>query len=762
MKNKKLLIGILSVCCLATCAFSAACAGGNNVNNSEVSSGAEISEEEIKAEVLLDKEMLELEVYDKATLTATVSGTNAALTWSSSAPAVVSVDNKGNLVAKGVGTAMITAQADDAVATCAVTVNKETTAPKIQLNAEEVYLNINGEYTSSVKALWKGEEIEEAVTYTWTVVDGEKTDVVTMTPGDNEVTFVGASEGTTVVRVSADIRGTHVSEDIVITVYENELMIVANNPTLRPQKGYYTLDLATADIEEYVSTGALDFCVYANDEIVDAPIVWSTDYDAEIINLDGNTVLGKKAGEVELVGTCTANGLSKSVTVRINVEKPVILLAEPTKPFLEVENLQEFTISSQLQGSIESVTLHGKEVLASVSNQTVLLAKENMPTASKQLGEQELYVSTEYITYRVPALIYTMIINDKAEMDEFVEISKACATKLGQWDGYFLLGNDIDYNGDFVPMTSHNHLYALGGDAKNSRYDPTMVGFRGVFDGCGYNIDGLAIGINKAGGVNAEAGIFGVIHVEGVVRNISFTNAISRENSGYVAASGGGLIENVSIIYKQIGVGAQNTLFGDNDEPRIMSSFFSTKQGVGSMARVRNCIVDASQATIIWDETTEARYKWYSIALAGTASIMENVMVFCPNEALAKASGAVLAYTSYDDFLKDGYAVSEYEAWDAAFWTNINGIPFTVGLANKIDKDAAISFDALPEVLFVGSGAEVKTVGDYTKVALLEAPEGVTLQGGVLSATEEASGKKVTLQLTSYLNDQVVEAEVLV
>ena len=184
MKNRKLLIAMLSACFLASFAFGVACNKneGNSTDNSVESSvntsenTSEESAEEKFVEVSLDNKELEIEEYEKAKLTATVYGSTAAVTWTSSDAAVATVDNEGNIVAVGAGEATITATVEGVSATCKVVVKKSTTAPVISLSADDVYLNLNGTFTSSVKALWKGEELE-GVSYTWTIVEGCATDV---------------------------------------------------------------------------------------------------------------------------------------------------------------------------------------------------------------------------------------------------------------------------------------------------------------------------------------------------------------------------------------------------------------------------------------------------------------------------------------------------------------------------------------------------------------------------------------------------------
>ena len=77
--------------------------------------------------IKLDKTCLTL-TKDKAyMLKATVTGTNKAVSWSSSNASVASVDKNGKVTAKTKDTATITAKVNGVSASCEVTVNEKTT-----------------------------------------------------------------------------------------------------------------------------------------------------------------------------------------------------------------------------------------------------------------------------------------------------------------------------------------------------------------------------------------------------------------------------------------------------------------------------------------------------------------------------------------------------------------------------------------------------------------------------------------------------------
>ena len=95
----------------------------------------------VKPSVKLDKTSLTLTKGKTYTLKTAVTGTNKAISWSSSNASVASVDKNGKVTAKTKGTATITAKVDGVSASCKVTVN-ELAKTTIKLDKTKVTLGI--------------------------------------------------------------------------------------------------------------------------------------------------------------------------------------------------------------------------------------------------------------------------------------------------------------------------------------------------------------------------------------------------------------------------------------------------------------------------------------------------------------------------------------------------------------------------------------------------------------------------------------------
>jgi uncharacterized repeat protein (TIGR02543 family) len=109
--------------------------------------------------VTLDKTSVAINTGDTAQLTATVAPTSAgnqAVSWSSSAPAVATVDASGIVRAKGVGTATVTVTTADGghTATCAVTVKAGTDHFTIAVLPDTQFYSESYPATFTAQALW--------------------------------------------------------------------------------------------------------------------------------------------------------------------------------------------------------------------------------------------------------------------------------------------------------------------------------------------------------------------------------------------------------------------------------------------------------------------------------------------------------------------------------------------------------------------------------------------------------------------------------
>ena len=513
----------------------------------------------------------------------------------------------------------------------------------------------------------------------------------------------------------------------------------------------------------------LSFTAYHGGSVVkNAVIKWDLDserYDpdiAEITGANGNYIVKKvSAGTTDIIGAYrTPNGKNITVSIKVIVEKAVKTL--DIRPEIEVEDLKPVTLPDSFNENVLSLTLDGVNVYSSVSGKNVVLNKDKLPKTADKLGAREMILSTADVDYTFTADIYTLIISNKAEFDRMRSLARANGdvSNTGVLDGYFVLNGNIEYNAGFVSLTDSGEIWTinnkLGGAGWN---DPSKYGFRGVFDGRGYNVNGITVKAATSG--RESGGIFGFTGNNAVIKNVSFTNAGVEENNGFICSYGGGLIENVNITFAKLGAGNENRdLFSANSDPRTMGAFFSC--GASDSAKVRNCFVDAIGADIAY-VTNKDRSDLANVVLGTRTKNVENLVVVCDHaraDKILSESGSSYTATSYSDFLTSVPLKSIISEFDEDVWSVINGIPFVKHAIETIDLHQQVEFVQIAEMIALGGSSVVKVNTRYAGITAENLFGGITLENGVISVPQDAGAGSITINAISYLNGSHVTVEI--
>lgn len=242
--------------------------------------------------VTLDKESLNLEKGDNAQLTATVNpkdATDKTVTWSSSNPTVVSVDQSGRLSALAGGEAVITAQAGDCKATCPVSV----TVPVSSIALNQNSLVMAPDETATLTAFLSPEDVT-AVTIAWSSSDKN---IVTV---DNEGNVKAVNSGHAVITAQAG--ACKATCDVVVTVPVQSVSIQPDQITLEEEE--------TAHLEAIVLPA----------DATDKSVSWSSS-DPSVATISGSGLLSAlKAGTT----TITVNASGKTATCAVTVKVKTI------------------------------------------------------------------------------------------------------------------------------------------------------------------------------------------------------------------------------------------------------------------------------------------------------------------------------------------------------------------------------------------------------------------------------------------------------
>lgn len=773
-KMKTLLLTLALGFTLAGAATAVAC-GGDKGSAPATSSDYFAGQEESLVFVKFSALKLDIAKYETYQLNCSVSGTIKAPTFTSSDSSIVSVDQNGLVTTKGVlGSVVITATVEGVSATCEINVVETAYVPVIVTENDQFSVENGSTLKFEVATEWNQAVLNEEIEYSVSFAENSQDAQAEISVDGNVVSVVTNGVETFDLLISTTVRDVYTSKLVTVVVAEPKLNIASVSSAFKPGEQKFVVELSPTDeVGTMAKSVDLDFVVTKGDEILnDVAIDWqitSLDNGAEEddVKIEGKTLIGQRRGEATLVGTAVYQGETVKVVVDCSIIAPVVHVDEQL--VLDVEDLADpidpkvVTLETMLIGdSVMDVTLHGKSIKSKTAISGTGSAKtvrikfdaDKFPLKASLLGEQTVVVDTDKVSYTFDALIYTMIINDADELDKMKSLSYTGEEEWNMregyegmhsseyFDGYFVLGNDIDYNREFMSFTDSGKVWWCQGTS-----DDLARGFIGIFDGQGYNIDGMTVGLNPSGS-GQSGGIFGYLAKTGIVKNVSFTNATLYANQGFICAYGDGTIENVSIIYKKIG-GDKETAGINGSSPMYMGSFFSRKAGTN--ANVKNCLIDASAADITVEHGKYNGQTRLSIKLVGSATSIENVIVICPNQEVLNASGADIKKFTNVDAMSDAKLMKNF---DEEIWTTVDGIPMFKNQAAKLDKDAPIDFVTTQTTLVAGFELLIMVNNPYTVIEMEEV-EGVAFKNSILTADDSAWKKTVTLTATSLLNPSI-------
>ena len=275
--------------------------------------------------VTLDKTTLTLEEEQTATLVATVAPDNAtdpSLTWSSSNPAIASVNDEGVVTALTAGTTTIRATANDdsgKYAECAVTVTpKPVPVTSVTLNKHEMTL-VEGQSESLIATVLPDDATDPSLTWS------SSNPAIATVNDAGVVTAVKA--GTAVVKATAkDDSGKY--DECTVTVNPKIILVTS-----------VTLDNTTLTLEEGQST--MLKATVAPDDATDKSLTWtSSDPAVATVNQVG-VVTALKAGTTTIkatakdesgkYGECTVTVKKKVIPVTsVSLDKSTLSLEEGT------------------------------------------------------------------------------------------------------------------------------------------------------------------------------------------------------------------------------------------------------------------------------------------------------------------------------------------------------------------------------------------------------------------------------------------------
>ena len=288
-------------------------------------------EQEIPVSVRLNKEMItSLSVGASQTLLATVmpKGTEVSLVWASDKEDVAVVDDQGKVTGVTPGTAVISVTADEAVATCEVTV-VAVKAEKIALDPKEIELVVDQQRVLEV-VFTPAEAL--ASDLEWSV---DKSSVATV---DNEGKVTAKSAGTCVVIAKCNKGKLAAACQVTVVDKEDGGNDDGGNDDTVVEAESMELDPSTLALK--VGNEWTIQTVFHPENATVTGLEWKTS-DATVATVENGKVKAIKEGDAVITATC--NGGKLSATCEVTVSEP------------DDEDL-----------SIESVTLYAQDGITEV------------------------------------------------------------------------------------------------------------------------------------------------------------------------------------------------------------------------------------------------------------------------------------------------------------------------------------------------------------------------------------------------------------
>ena len=320
------------------------------------------------------------------------------------------------------------------------------------------------------------------------------------------------------------------------------------------------------------------------------------------------------------------------LTIVIKVVRTVNLATN----FGELEQLTETTtlLDSQITGDIISVKVDGVQVVDYVVSADRKLTIPANALKSVKYGDVTIAMETEDVIYMQPATLVTKVLKTK---EDFVNIHSFVKTdEKGVYDGYLVLGNDINMYGAkyIVPSGLESLFESYTGLCPRSDADFTTdtckdaAGFIGILDGRGHSIKNLNI---------FNQGIF--YRNSGTIKNIAIVATLQREYTATIAYYNDGIIDNVFV-------------------QAVASSYINNGQhGCYGITRKNSGTISNS---VVWfrNDWAKAAAVAYEV---GENAVFSNVVAYTT---ASTTHAGITVYKTKDDIPADVV----YSGFDARYW----------------------------------------------------------------------------------------------
>lgn len=663
--------------------------------------------------VTLNRTTLDIERHEEFTLTAKVNNGSGTVYWSVDGTAVVCTDG----VVRGVsaGTATVTAKCGDASAACTINVTDTGDVPLLTVDRTQLQIQPDMSLAVTAQTTYKGKPVTTGA-LTW---ESGNTELITVTPvaGTNaaDIKAVGRGAGKTYVTVSGSYNGVDVSERIEVEIVYD---VVVEIDELTLSNGVYSAELITstevegADFTTLTSNIAITASVYESGVKNDsADIHWSS-LDEGVAKYEENKIVAKGFGKTTITASYSAaDGIEYRAEIDVTVVRPTVRLTNAADVEKSGINAFKLTLGADLLSgdTISSVKLGADELFVSAAGKNITLNGDMLSTVA--FGDNTVTVISNTVEYKQPILVITRKISDKKTLNEVFHPDGG--VKQAALDGYYVLGNDIEYNAKWETIGKY-----VNGD--------WTLKFGGTLDGRGHAIKGVTVD-------SADSGLFAATLPSGVIKNIVFTDAVLGGSGSNV--SYGGFISmrhygTISDVYWQGKIEKLGVIWD--------GTYFSAPLVMFNYGTVKNCFTDVTVGGDVVNGCGAVGKNE-----GGTISNVYSVGYVSENS-------AVTGYSDFGAFVQANPNFS-LDGWNTDMWEMQGSVPMPKGVTVP-DVEAKIT-NTESTISQNGNLTITTQYPKYTTLSLKEEIDGVTLVGNILSIDNTvATGTTVTVVATNVFD----------
>ena len=546
MKKKFLLIILILIATLSSCK-----------NNGTP------DDEENEYFIEFTTEKLNIYSFDVHELPINTNAEDHLIKYSSSNEEIVKINNNSIIPISG-GTAEITASLEDGKTdSMVVVVEEDGNVPYLSVSEDEISLFENSTYSIKSTVSLRGKEVD--ATYSYTSTD---TNIVTVNESGN---IIAVSSGLAYINVVANYNGYSGDEyyslsRTVKVIVQPQIILSISCDSLKINNRIDTIN----DVEYSNQTNLSGFFVVNGEykNIFDSDVTWVSS-NSNVAVIEGEKIIAKEVGTTDIYAVKTIDDVVyTSNYLTISVEKPMVLVNNDPIDIDLYTN--EINLSTGYMCNNDETILN----IYDSANPTLKIYDGEKLTNYEEIGPREWIVESTNNCYLINVISCSKIITTKDELASLHTYGKNVvkgSSGIVSFDGYFILGSDIDMKG-----VRFRTFCGIGTGATSVLYN----GFLGTFDGRGHTITNASVAASNGG-------LFGTMNKSSIVKNVAFKNATVSGDSGLISSNFAGTIENVYVEGKLTCTRASAT---------SPSSLLVSKIYDG--AKISNCIIMITNSTV--------------------------------------------------------------------------------------------------------------------------------------------------------------------